>query len=442
VRARLCIAGLTVLVACATLVPGTVSAHALLRRATPSTGQTLGQAPTEVRLLFSEPLDPTFSRVRVLNQSGAQVDRGDGRVDPSDEYELVATLPPGLPNGVYTVDWRSLSTIDVHPDFGTYPLFVGVPVVGQSASFSQSGSGPATAVARWAFYLTVSLFGGAMATWKLVFSRLLVGSFAAARPTAMRRAHRAIVVGGLLLVAATLFAALAQAAAAGDVSLLSLSALGPPLADLLGRGRFAAIWWPRFGLEVVSLALIVVGGLEGLASDMALAMVPAILLTSSLTSHGAALPVIPGAGIVLDWLHLLSGVVWIGGLASLALVLVPTMRAVPARSGLAAAAVARFSRLALVAAGVVAVSGSLQAVLEIGSWQALTGTTYGQVVLLKVALVAGMLGLAISNQRHAKYRLEHARAKTWFARGVRAELLVGLVVLAAAAVLTGTPPAR
>ena len=409
----------------------TAEAHAQLRRVTPPTGQTLSQAPAEVRLLFSEPLDPTFSRVRVLDPSGRPVDRGDARVDPTDEYQLVATLPDGLPNGVYTVDWRSLSTIDVHPDFGTYPLFVGVPVSTQSASFSQSGSGPATAVARWAFYLAVSLFGGAIITWKLVFQPLLNGDNAPARPIAARRAERGTVVGGLLLVVATLFAAIAQASAAAGVPLVA--GIGPPLADLLGRGRFAAIWWPRVVLELLAVGLVALGGLGGLAADMALAMVPAILLTSSLTSHGAALPGLPGAGIGLDWLHLLSGVVWIGGLASLAVVLPPTRRALPADSGLVRATVARFSRLALLAAAVVAVSGSLQAGLEVGSWQALTGTSYGQVVLLKVGLLAAMLALALSNQRSIGRRL---------ALGVRAELLVGLAALAVAAVLTGIPPVR
>lgn len=416
------------------VLPGSAEAHALLRRAMPPTGQTLPSAPSEIRLLFSEPLDPTFSRVRVLDGSGRPVDNGDARVDPTDEYELVATLPDGLPNGVYTVDWRSLSTIDVHPDFGRYPLFVGVPVTAaQSASFSESGSGPATAIARWAFYLTVSLFGGAIVTWKLVLSRVLVDGYAAARPIALRRAHRAIMLGGLLLVLATAFAAVAQASAAAGVPLLS--GIGAPLVDLLGRGRFAAIWWPRFLLELMALGLVASGGLEGLAADMAVAMVPAILLTSSLTSHGAALPGVPGAGTALDWLHLVSGVVWIGGLASLVIVLPPAVRLLPSDAGLVRAAVGRFSVLALLAAGVVAVSGTVQAALELGSLPALTGTSYGQVVLLKAGLLVAMLALALVNQRRAA-------VIAWFRRGVRIELLVGVAVLAAAAVLTGIPPAR
>jgi copper transport protein len=418
-------------------------AHALLRRAIPPTGQTLSQAPTEVRLLFSEPLDASFSSLRVVNQSGAPVDLGDARVDPTDEYELVATLPEGLPNGVYTVAWRSLSTIDVHPDSGQYPLFVGVPVTTTAtAATTQNGVTPETTLARWAFYLTVSLFGGILATWKLVFNGLLVDQYAASRAAAARRARWTIVLGGGLLIVVTLFAALAQASAAAGVPLVS--AIGQPVADLLGRGRFAAIWWPRFALEVISVALVMLSGLEGVGSDMALAMVPAILLTSSLTSHAAALPGLPAAGIALDWLHLVSGVVWIGGLGCLAVVLPSAVRALGSsgrNSRLLVDAVRRFSRLALAAAVLVALSGTLQAALELGSLAALGGSPYGQIVMVKVGLLLAMLALAIFNQRSADRPLLPVGGPSRFVSGVRAELLVGLGVLAAAALLTGTPPA-
>jgi copper transport protein len=77
----------------------------------------------------------------------------------------------------------------------------------------------------------------------------------------------------------------------------------------------------------------------------------------------------------------------------------------------------------------------VQAALELGSLSALTGTAYGEVVLLKVGLLVAMLALALLNQRRAA-------VIAWFRQGVRLELLVGAAVLAAAAVLTGIPPAR
>ena len=91
--------------------------------------------------------------------------------------------------------------------------------------------------------------------------------------------------------------------------------------------------------------------------------------------------------------------VWLGGLASLALLLPSAVRALPAGAALVPAAVARFSRLALGAAVVIALSGSVQAGLEVGAWSALVGTTYGQLVLLKVGLLLAMLVLAVFNTR-------------------------------------------
>lgn len=331
--------------------PERVMAHAVLLRSIPSSNQALPRAPDEVRLLFSEPIDIVFSGIRVLNAAGQAVDSGDAHVDQSDEYQLVVSLRPGLPNGIYTVSWRSLSTIDVHPDQGQYPLFVGVPVSAaatRDAISAQVTATPETTLGRWWFYLTASLFGGVLAAWKLVLSGVLIGAHAEPRARVRRRAHRLIVFGGGLLIIGTLFAAVAQAAAAADVPLVA--AVGQPLSDLLLRGRFAAIWWPRLGLEIASVLLIAFGGLEGLAAECALAALPAVLLTSSLTSHGAALPVGAGLGIAMDWLHIVGATAWVGGLISL-LMVVPAVWGADnsGKDPMLPLLVTRFSRFALAA---------------------------------------------------------------------------------------------
>jgi copper transport protein len=418
--------------------PASVAAHAVLLRGTPSNRQSLTRAPDQVELLFSEPLDRVFSSVRVIDASGQRVDTGDGRVDLNDDHLLVVSLPSGLSNGVYTVLWRSLSSIDVHPDEGQYQLFVGVPVA-QQATSSAAGvttSTPETTFGRWWFYLGASLFGGSLAMWKFVLSRILAGPHADAREAVRRKAYRLIVLGGVLLIIGTLFTAVAQAAAAANVPLLS--GVGQPMADLLLRGRFASIWWPRMGLEVASLLLIVVGGVEGLASECALATLPAVLLTSALTSHGAAVPAGAAPGIAIDWLHILGATAWVGGLIGLA-VLAPTLVRV-ARSGsdpLLRRVTLGFGRFALVASLAVALSGTLQSVLELGSWPALLSSAYGQLVLVKVGLLVAMLVVALFNE----WRVRTASfAAFGLIRGLRAELALGLIVLGVAALLSGTPP--
>jgi copper transport protein len=414
------------------------AAHAVLLKATPSSSESLSQPPDIVQLLFSEPLDPIFSAVRVLNASGQVVDRGDSHVAPDNNRLLVISLQLGLPNGVYAVWWHSLSAIDVHPDEGRYSLFVGVPVspdaAGVVSNSFQITATPETSFGRWWFYVAASLFGGVLATWKFVLGPVLVGEHADLRNVARRRAFRLILIGGLLLIVGTLFTAVAQAAAAAGVSLTQ--ATGKPLTDLLLRGRFASIWWPRMGLEVASVALIAFGGVEGLAAECALATLPAVLLTSALTSHGAALPQGAGAGIAIDWLHIVGATAWVGGLIAV-LTCVAAMRRVEGAGALVRRLIGRFGRFGLVASMAVLLSGVMQGALELGSWTALVGTLYGQLILIKVGMLALMLALAGLNELQARYTTEPGLGVR---RGVRVELALGVVVFGVAAVLSGTPP--
>ena len=82
--------------------------HAMLQRSEPRVDSTLRRAPDEVKLYFTERLEPAYSSLRVLDDRGAQVDRRDSRVDRSNPALIRATLPP-LPPGQYKVLWRVLS---------------------------------------------------------------------------------------------------------------------------------------------------------------------------------------------------------------------------------------------------------------------------------------------------------------------------------------------
>jgi copper resistance protein C len=80
----------------------------MLQRAEPRVESKLKRAPEEVKLYFSERLEPAYSSARVVNERGQQVDRRDSRVDRANPTLLRVTLPP-LPAGTYRVMWRVLS---------------------------------------------------------------------------------------------------------------------------------------------------------------------------------------------------------------------------------------------------------------------------------------------------------------------------------------------
>ena len=97
-------------------------AHAFLERAEPRVGSTVRTPPAQVRLWFTEQLEPAFSSVRVVNASGEQVDKGDAHVDPSAPKQLRISLSP-LPPGTYKVIWRVLS-VDTHVTEGDFTFRV------------------------------------------------------------------------------------------------------------------------------------------------------------------------------------------------------------------------------------------------------------------------------------------------------------------------------
>jgi hypothetical protein len=103
-------------------LPAGALAHAFLDRAVPAVGSKVHGQPAEVRLRFSQPLEPAFSTVRVVDAGGEQVDRKDKQLDPGDASVLKVSLPKLAP-GVYRVVWRVLS-VDTHVTEGDFTFEV------------------------------------------------------------------------------------------------------------------------------------------------------------------------------------------------------------------------------------------------------------------------------------------------------------------------------
>ena len=104
--------------------PLPVGAHAFLRESDPAANAVLPTAPAEMTLRFTEPLEQSYSRADLHDQTGAQLDGASFRFGP-DGFTLVVSLPAGLVNGTYSVLWRTLSTADGHTAQGYVPFTVG-----------------------------------------------------------------------------------------------------------------------------------------------------------------------------------------------------------------------------------------------------------------------------------------------------------------------------
>jgi copper resistance protein C len=97
-------------------------AHAQLEKAIPAVGGTVAP-PSEIRLKFSEGVEPRFSGVTLTSEGGAAVSLGRPSVDPADNSMLTTKIEKPLLPGVYTVTWRAVS-VDTHRTQGSFTFTV------------------------------------------------------------------------------------------------------------------------------------------------------------------------------------------------------------------------------------------------------------------------------------------------------------------------------
>jgi methionine-rich copper-binding protein CopC len=104
-------------------LPNPAFAHAHLTKATPPDNATISTGPSELRLQFSEAVEPRFCTVTVTMADGMEMGPALVATDPKDTKILIATLPGKLPAGIYKVEWHATS-VDTHKTEGSYSFTV------------------------------------------------------------------------------------------------------------------------------------------------------------------------------------------------------------------------------------------------------------------------------------------------------------------------------
>ena len=104
------------------LVATQAFAHAQLEKATPAVGGTVAGA-SEIRLEFSEGVEPKFSKISVTGPGGASVPLGAAKTEPSNQAVLIVPISKPLSAGVYKVHWQAVS-VDTHHTQGTFEFTV------------------------------------------------------------------------------------------------------------------------------------------------------------------------------------------------------------------------------------------------------------------------------------------------------------------------------
>jgi copper transport protein len=447
------VAALLAVAAAAGLLPAAASAHAYLVKTVPAASVTLAEPPPDVALTFDEAVEPRFALISVTDAGAHRETTGPVRRSASDPDTLVVPLRR-LGEGWYLVYWRAIS-VDGHPVQGAFTFAVG-PNPGPAPQFaiphiSQTATTPQLVAARWAVFITT------MTAIGLLVFRLLV-----AQPVVRR-------VRGTSLRPVTV--AFTVAAALGLLAIpvyLEYSTAVDSLRSVFAVGALVPLWrTTAFGRGYVDMELCF--ALFVLAAAIAIWVdrperprrsVAALLAAGGALAAGAAVLVIPGAAghagqtaprgvsLLLDWLHLVSGSLWLGGLIGL-LVLWFGLGTARRVAGLGVC-VPRFSNVAFVSVLVLLGSGIGATVLHLPVLAALWQTSYGKAILIKIALLVAALALGAVNLLRTKPRLVAARRETGLGEptarllrglvGGEAALVAGAVLVAAVLSSLAPPP--
>ncbi|WP_255949637.1 copper resistance CopC/CopD family protein [Streptomyces odontomachi] len=437
------------LLACAGLLLGGAApagAHAALLSSDPKSGAVVKAPPAQVSLTFSEQVSVEKDGLRVLDPGGRRVSTGKVGHVGSDTYRI-RLRTDDMPHGTYTVAYQVISA-DSHPVAGAYTFSVGAP------------SGPGVALPTTAGSAGGGVVGGLYDTARYVSYAgfiLLVGGAAFIlvcwpRGAGVRPVQRLVVSGWVAMTAATLALLLMRGAYTGSGKVADIFDLGL-ISDVVHTKPGTALVSRLLLLAVAALFVAVLfgayarrsdeqgddqsnrdqgdagkagkdrgsedsdvnevnevnevsdvsddereGGAAGRAADLRFglaiggAVVAIGLAATWAVSEHASVGLQPRIAMPVDIVHLLAMAVWLGGLATLLTLLYRV-------SSVEAAAVRRFSALAFSSVVTLVATGVYQSWRQLGSWSALTGTGFGQLLLVKVGLVAVIVAMAASSRR-------------------------------------------
>ena len=417
----------------------TVYAHALLLRSTPQANAVLEKSPVQVELFFSEPLESNLSSIKVYDSNNLQVDVSDVRVDPSTPNRMTVSLR-SLVDGIYTVTWKVVSSIDGHQTTGTFPFAVGagnanaVQAIQQSANFRLPIS---TLVAKFLMLAALAILIGHTLFVTLVWNRALrTSQDEITQPALWKTLYRIGLIGVLVSIGLGILSQAGQTTG-NELSFPWDLSTGRVLTET----RLGLIWLTR--LALILLAVWMASGKES-PSKIWLGFIAnlALLFTVTLTSHAAteAKPILPMLG---DWLHLIGMTFWLGGLVYL-FTGIRQLRQREDQTKSISLLTTRFSINAVIFVALIGVTGFYSASLRVGTLPALLTTLYGHVLLIKQGFVTVLLIVAAINLLIISPRLKRGDTNfiTSFGKTLIVELVFASLLLASVSFLTYIPPAK
>jgi copper transport protein len=426
------------------------TAHAILLRSDPAKDAILSVAPQQVRMWFSEDLNPVLSTAVVVNAENQRVDNSDAHVSSNDPAEMDVTLMSNLPPAVYIVVWRSDSNDDGHilrgsfiftvarPD-GTVPTLSGNTIPGQNALgggnltglYTGQVDGPTlfNLIAITLVELGAVFWVGAQ-LWVVFVLQPVSEDHKEQSNTNQQvqlRFERLFSFPTLLvLLLANIGVLLGQALNFTGGQWRPAFAL-TLLSNLATSGRFGTFWMMRE--IVIGAALLlslymlffkrrpkVINGIphevsiraplrsaEGIPAPQAgcyilpwanLILGLALFIAITMSSHAAAVSKnVVIYAVPIDWLHLLAAAFWVGGMMYIATTYLPVIHRAPIaeRARSLITVLPYYTPWAIAGVAILAVTGPFSATFQLTSWAQFITTAYGRALAVKILLVGALL---------------------------------------------------
>ena len=401
-RCAASVAGLLAAVAAAlawsVVSAGPALAHASLTTATPAQGSRTDTAPTVVRLTFSEAVDLSSRSMEVLDAVGRRVETGSPYHPSGDSTALAVNLKPGLPRGAYTVIWR-VASADSHPAASSYSFGVGVTPPPSRADVDASASSSVSAVHGLARILAL---GSAAVLVGGTFFCLTVWPAGRSSGAAQKLVQRSWYVA--LLAACVLLLVQGPYGSGGGLT----GVADPRLLAGTLTTRYGQLLLLRLVLLVCAAGVLRMFfrgvGRPAVLGGLGVAFVFTFAFSEHSGQGGLVVLAVPS-----DMAHTAAASVWLGGLCMLFAVLRGRSGSGPV-AGLGGV-LSRWSRTAMIAVGILIVTGTFQAWREVRYSEALLGTGYGRLLIGKLAVVALMLTVALGARALTRHLVGTSRER-------------------------------
>lgn len=430
------------------------SAHPYIEKTIPSAVQNGPIGTDTVTVFFSEAVDIEYSEIRVIDDKGSRIDNGDLRYHQEEEGEetsLSVSTPP-LKDGIYTVSTKVLSKVDGHLVPGVFLFGVGDAAVdpellAQTSStelllLPEAGAELPGMIGQT---IIVGAVVGAMAVWGTKGRQFASKDETDALESAHYKRFMQLVGAGILLVLASNML----------VIILQMIRLESGLVETI-QTQFGLNWLVRM---VVSMALagvwfaanratVAQSRLQAARWAM-LAIGLALMMTSSLSGHGAATE--EPEAVILDYIHNVVAGVWIGGIIYAVFGLLPALSksSDTYREMFSISMIPRLSMIFIISIGIVIVTGPTLLWMLESDVGLITESLFGKLIILKVAIASVMVGMGALVQYRVQRRAEsdmRSSKKTSVYKSLQKMLKVdvglGVLLLVVVVLLTnGTLPA-